>query len=85
MLTYRMVLCAVYGCKKDSKCHHDVSYYRLSALTRRYCLVEYELRKQRRAGYLATLQQKDVGEEAIKISEYALDTSSTTDQQGFMT
>jgi len=61
-----MVLCAVYGCKKDSNCHHNVSYYRLPALTRRYGLVEYELRKQSQAGYLATLQRKDVSEEAIK-------------------
>ena len=62
-----MVLCAVYGCETDSKCHHDVSYYRLPVLTRRYGLVEYKLRKQRWVGYLAALQWKDVSEEAIKI------------------
>ena len=61
-----MVLCSVYGCKKDSNCHHNVSYYRLPGLTRRYGLVEYELRKQRRVGYLAALQRKNVSEEAIK-------------------
>ena len=71
--------------KRIRSANNDVSYHRLPALTRRYGLVEYELRKQRWAGYLAALQRKDVSEEAIKISEYALDTSSTADQQDFMT
>ena len=74
-----MILCAVYECKKDLKCHHDVSYYRLLTLTRRY-----KLRKKRRAGYLATLQQKDVSEEGIKNFRVCSRHFITTDQQGFM-
>jgi len=64
-----MVQCAVVGCKKDSSHDHDVSYYRFPAITNRYGeryeWAEYELRKKRRAGFIAAIQRKHVSDEAI--------------------
>ena len=69
-----MVICAVIGCSNNSKyitkrshkrhtsksSHSEVSYYHFSKVTDLYGEKDFELRKKRLAGYLATISRADI-------------------------
>ena len=55
-----MVICAVFGCSKQSGHDKDVSFHRISAVTSTQGKDDFELRKKHRDGFLAAISRKDI-------------------------
>ena len=54
------VICAVFGCSKQSGCDKDVSFHRIPTVTSIQGKDDSELRKKCRDGFLAAISRKDV-------------------------
>ena len=60
-----MVICAVYGCSSRSGRDKLISFYRIPAVSFHKGQQDYELRKKRRAGFLAAISRRDVEAESL--------------------
>ena len=65
-----MVICAVIGCSSRSERDKHLHFYRFPVLTDHQGKKDYELRKKRLDGFLATVSRQDINYKSLQKHDY---------------